>query len=72
MPKGGLWSGGARAYRMWLSLRKTIRQHDAEKKVTQRKRFEMLGSVVFSVIRASTVGSNGGVEGAEEERRRRG
>ena len=35
-----------------------------------QKRFEILGSVVFSEIRASIVGSNGGGEGAEEERRR--
>ena len=32
----------------------------------------MLGSVVVSDIRASTVDRNGGGEGAEEERRRRG
>ena len=37
-----------------------------------RERFEMLGSVVFSEIRASTVGSNGGGEGVKEDRRRRG
>ena len=72
MQKIGLWSCGARAYRMRPPLRKTIRWHDAKKKVTQRERFKILGSVVFSEIRASTVGSNGEVEGAEEERRRRG
>ena len=36
-----------------------------------RGRFEILGSVVFSEIRASTVGSNGGGEGAKTKGRRR-
>ena len=33
-----------------------------------RERFVILGSVVFTESRASTVGSNGGGEGAEEKR----
>ena len=36
------------------------------------ERLGILVSVVFLEIRASTVGSNGGVEGAEEDRRQRG